>query len=191
MQRPLKVAYGRAFQRAVLALPQLPTVFTPKQLQRLMPERSVNQCRRLMQALVARGYCARATKHGVTPVHTTPLTTTSDRVLAMLQDTPVLTRQNVAQVLGVHHQSAYRLLERMAALGQLSRRKVETLSVPHWRVEYSRAVAPAPVHFDVPQGCTDPACACPISQSDYDVRQGRLVRVVCRRHDRQDAACSR
>jgi hypothetical protein len=196
-RRPSRVAHDLIIQRAIRALPALPATFTAKQLQRQMPDRSANQCRRLMDILVARGYCTRSSKAlvGALPSVDAPRTV-SDVVLELCTTTqkPVTVVDAMTVLPGVSRQSAHRTLERMVDLGLLTRAKVATPAPPHWRNEYQPAVAAPRVRLAVPEGCLDPHCACPIAESDYDSRHGRLVRVICRRHETarmEVLACSR
>jgi hypothetical protein len=180
-----------ALQRAIRALPSLPALFTAKQLQRAMPDRSANQCRRLMRQLVARGYCRPESKHAVVPVTVDlPPDTASDRVLALLATRAELTGRDLVTALTVSRHTAHRLLERMADLGLLQRLPVTSTRAPR---RYAAPVAAAPIRMATPAGCRDPHCACPVSDSDFDTRNGRLVRAICRRHElaAREAACSR
>jgi hypothetical protein len=193
--RPSRIGHDLVIQRAIRALPSLPNVFTAKQLQRQLPDRSANQCRRLMQVLVARGYCAPATRSAVSVANAQPPETDSDRILALLTATPTITRYDAATLLGWHHQPAYRLLERMVDLGLLRRERVPVPHPPHVRIVYHPAGPTLRAPMAVPSGCRDPHCTCPLAESDYDIRNGRLVRVVCRRNelpsDLEALACSR
>ena len=193
--RPSRVAHDLLVQRAVRALPDLPPIFTPKQLRRLLPDRSPDQCRRLIATLVARGYCARSSKHSASPLPATPHDTPSDRVLALFTGTGRITIAQARTVIPGTRQAAQRLLERMVDLGLLRKHHIPIDGPPHWRNEYEVGRATQRVAIPVPLGCRDPHCACPLAESDYDVRQGRLVRTVCRRHeltaDLEALACSR
>jgi hypothetical protein len=189
--RPSRVAHDLMMQRAIRALPKLPSVFTAKQLQRLLPDRSMGQCRLLMQRLVARGYCRPAAKHAVAPLPvTTAPETVSDRVLAMLQSTDDVTVVQAMAVISGSRRAVYRTLERMADLGLLRRMPMATARAPR---KYGLPVLLVPVRYPVPKGCMDPQCPCPVAESDYDIRNGRMIRVICRRHEthrREVLACS-
>lgn len=191
MHRSYHFRTDLALQRAIRALPSLPAIFTAKQLQRELPDRSVNQCRRLMQQLVARGYCRPASKHAVAPIpETTNPETVSDRVLAILEGTDRLTVTQAMAVVTGSRRAVYRTLERMADLQLIRRLPVHSPRAPR---EYGPATPAAPVRIAIPTGCTDPHCWCPVAESDYDIRNGRLVRTVCRRHEaatRERRACS-
>lgn len=184
--RPSRIAHDLVIQRAIRALPQLPAVFTAKQLKRVMPDRSPDQCRRLMDVLVSRGYCRRSSKQAIEATNTDAPTTLSDRILSLFTSTDTLTVAHAVPCVGADHKAAARTLERMADLGLLSRTKEPVPQPPHWRLVY-RLAKPIPrASVAVPIGCRDPHCACPLAESDYDVRHGRLVRTICRRHETHD-----
>jgi hypothetical protein len=179
--RPSRVAQDLTIQRAIRALPSLPQVFTARDLRRQLPDRSPDQCRRLLTVLVARGYCA-PDASGVRTTHTTPPTTPSDRVLALFTATTRITVRHATPVTGSPKRAA-RLLERMADLRLLTRHRVAVDGPPHWRLEYTLGSATQRARIAAPIGCRDPHCACPLADSDYDIRNGALVRTICRRHE--------
>lgn len=180
-RRPSRIAHDLVIQRAIRALPALPAAFTAKELRRHLPDRSPDQCRRLIDLLVARGYCHRSTKRAVSALGVTPPDTLSDRILALFTATARITATTAVPLTG-SYKAAYRTLERMADLGLLSRRKEPTPAPPHWRIVYGLA-RPLQRRVTAPAGCRDPHCACPLADTDYDIRDGRLVRTVCRRHE--------
>lgn len=54
-------------------------------------------------------------------------------------------------------------------------------AVPATPAQRRPAVQLRGVPRTVVAGCIDPHCACPVRVGDYDIRQGQLVRAVCRR----------
>jgi hypothetical protein len=192
--RPSQVSRDLLLQRAVRVLPQLPRVFTAKQLRRLLPDRSPDQCRRLLTLLVARGYCRPASKRASEVVNTTPPTTLSDRILALFRATTTITVAQALPVVGRSYDAAKAALAQMERAGLLACTLEATDRPPHRRKVYRLAhpIQRAPVA--APTGCRDPHCHCPLAESDYDVRNGRLVRTICRRHeltvDPEAPACS-
>lgn len=181
--RPSRAAYDRVLQQAIRALPQLPAVFTPKQLQRVMPDRSMNQCRRLMQKLVARGYCTPVGKHTVAPQPAVlPVETPTDRILALVEiaDKHQITVRQAMGAVDGSRRAVYRLLERMTDLGLIRRLPASGCREPRM---YGKPLQTQRARIAVPAGCHDPHCQCPVAESDFDYRGGRLTRVICRRHE--------